>query len=63
MPDKSVRHEMDERKMQRLRDELLRRKTDEDAERVCIRCGCVFHPANGTIRCPFCGLEYVPAIG
>ena len=54
---------MEDRELQRLRDELLRRKTDEDAERVCVRCGCVFRPTNDKIRCPFCGLEYVPTIG
>ena len=62
MPDNSVRHQMDERKMRRLREELLRRKTDEDVEYVCVRCGCAFRSMSGSITCPFCGLEYVPNI-
>ena len=63
MPENLSHPEMEDRELQRLRDELLRRKTDEDAERVCVRCGCVFHPTNDRIRCPFCGLEHVPTIG
>ena len=62
MPENLSYPEMEEREMRKLGRELLRKKTDEDAEHVCVRCGCVFRSMNGRIRCPFCGLEYVPTI-
>lgn len=62
MPDKLSYPESEEREMRRLRDGLLQRGTDEDAEHVCVRCGCTFRSMNGSIACPFCGLEYVPNI-
>lgn len=62
MPNDLSFPETEERELQRLRDELLRRKTDEDAVYACVRCGCVFRALRGRIACPFCGLEYVPSI-
>ena len=62
MPENLSHPEMEGRELQRLRNELLRRMADEDVEYACVRCRCVFHARNGRIVCPFCGLEYAPAI-
>ena len=59
MPCKPTSFRFDENGMRELREQLLRRMTDDDMQYICMGCRREFHPRHGRIVCPACGLEYL----
>ena len=46
--------------MRKLEQEVASKLARDEMEYTCVGCGSVFHPSNGRIVCPSCGLEYRP---
>ena len=60
MSKSNVRFKFNKNGMDALEKQINSNLTKDDMEYTCTNCGTKFHPHNGKIICPSCGLEMRP---
>ena len=54
-----VKVKINKRALRDIEREVASKLSDESMEYHCVNCGTSFHPSDGRIVCPECGMEYV----